>query len=103
VIVFELVRAAAALAGFENALTAAARALPHGALHVCRDVVLFRGADRLARLRHEAVPLRLPVEHEIEARLEDLLHTRAGLRMREGVLGPVELLEEAARDVDVQP
>jgi len=97
----DAVRRAADAARGERDLAASAVALEHGAPHARGDAVRGRGRRRLTRTRHDALPLRVLREEEIETGLEDLLRRRARLRMRERVARRRDLREEALRDGDV--
>jgi hypothetical protein len=104
VVEFDLEGRAADAAVLHLPLAAASVADPDRPPHVRGDVIGVRArrGRRLPRLRHDPLPLRGAVEEEVEAGLEDLLGGRAGIRVREGVPGGVELGEEAAGHGDVE-
>ncbi len=68
-----------------------------------RRLPLSRFGAAFARLRADSAALRVALEDEVEADLEDLLLGCARVRVREGVAGGGELVEEPAGDGDVEP
>src|SRR5512133_581295 len=97
-------RRAADPARSQRPLALALVPLPDRPPHVRWDVAgVRRRTRRLQRLLHEPLPLRGPVEEQVEAGLEDLLHPGARVGVREGVACGLELLQEPARHGDVHP
>jgi hypothetical protein len=78
------------------------RAAPHLPPHVRGNGVGARGTRRAQRLLDEPPALRVLREDEVEPALEDLRRAPARAGVRERILRRLELLEEAARDRDVQ-
>jgi hypothetical protein len=110
VVVLEASAAVAPLARLELPLAASARAPPDLALHRGRDgLPLLLARKRLAaraglrqRLLDQTLALRVLGEDEVETALQDLRRGPIGTGVAEGILRRLELVEEAARDRDVQ-
>jgi hypothetical protein len=102
VVVLQMPRAAADLAGGEAILAPAVVAEVHRAPHRRGDVARIGGLARLARPLDDAMPLRGPGEEEVQPGLEELLLRGARVRVGERVGGGRELREEALRDGEVE-
>jgi hypothetical protein len=86
----------------EHPFASTAGAEPHRPPHVGGDVVRARRARHLPRLLDEPEPLRVLVEGDPEAMLDDLRGPPARERVRERVLRSLEQLEQLPVDGDVE-
>jgi hypothetical protein len=94
----------AADAAAERPLAPPSVALPPRAPHVRGDVAGDRGGGRRgSRLLHEPAALRVPLDDEVEPRLEDVRDARGGEGVRERVPRLLELLREALLGREVNP
>jgi hypothetical protein len=103
VVVLDLARAATHATGLDRPLAAPAVPDPHRALHLRGDAIVLRERVGLARLLDQPPPLPGLSEDEVEAGFEDLLRSRAGAGLGEGVRGGRELVEKPLRERDVDP
>jgi hypothetical protein len=103
VIELDLVRRPANPASVHRPLAAAAVPLPHRTLHGGGNVARLGGPELPLRLRHEPLSPGALLEQQVEAGAEDLLHRRAGVRVREGVARGVELRDELPGRGGVEP
>jgi hypothetical protein len=88
VVEFHADRAPAHSAGGDRRLATSTISLEHLAPHVGGDVVrILRRARLLPRLLHAPVPLRVPLEQEVDAGLDDLREACIRVRVRERVAG----------------
>jgi hypothetical protein len=90
-------------ASVHRPLAAAAVPLPHRALHRGGDVARLGGPELPLRPGDEPLPPGALREQQVEPGAEDLLHRRAGVRVREGVARRVELHQELPRHGGVEP